>query len=71
VPEITGCWFRRLTRWPWPEAINRVLADREWARRLGLAGRKRVEEHFSWTAIAETTKKMYQQLLDERTGAAG
>jgi starch synthase len=53
------------------EAINRVLRDRDWARRLGLAGRKRVEEHFSWAAIAETTKKMYQQLLDERASASG
>ena len=31
-----------------------------------MAGRKRVEEHFSWTSIAERTKGMYQELLDER-----
>jgi glycosyltransferase involved in cell wall biosynthesis len=71
VPEITGLLVPPADPLALAEAINRVLRDRDWARRLGLAGRKRVEDHFSWTAIAETTKKMYQQLLDERERASG
>ena len=47
------------------DGINRVLRDREMGRRMGLAGRKRVEEHFSWTSIAEKTKAMYGELIEE------
>ena len=71
VPETTGLLVPPADPLALAEAINRVLGNRDWARQLGLAGRKRVEEHFSWTAIAETTKKMYQHLLDGRAGAAG
>jgi glycosyltransferase involved in cell wall biosynthesis len=71
VPETTGLLVPPADPLALAEAINRVLGDRDWARRLGLAGRKRVEDHFSWAAIAETTKKMYQQLLDECASAAG
>jgi glycosyltransferase involved in cell wall biosynthesis len=49
------------------DAMNRILRDRAWARRLGLAGRKRVEENFSWTLVAEQTKEMYRRMLDERS----
>jgi starch synthase len=43
--------------------IAALLADPEKARRLGEAGRKRVEAHFSWTAIAQQTIKLYESLL--------
>ncbi len=43
--------------------ITALLADPEKARRLGEAGRKRVEEHFSWTAIAKQTIALYERLL--------
>jgi glycosyltransferase involved in cell wall biosynthesis len=66
VPETTGLLVPPADPLALAEAINRVLHDRDWARRLGMAGRKRVEEHFSWTSIAERTKGMYQELLDER-----
>lgn len=51
------------------EAINTVLRDRKQARDMGLAGRKRVEEHFAWSAIAKKTLGMYERLLEERRGA--
>jgi starch synthase len=41
-----------------------LLADPEKCRRFGAAGRKRVEEHFSWTAIASQTIELYQSLID-------
>jgi starch synthase len=47
------------------ESLNKVLRDREMARKMGLAGRKRVIEHFSWTSIAEKTKAMYEDMLAE------
>jgi starch synthase len=46
--------------------ISGLLRDPAKAQRLGEAGRKRVEEHFSWTAIAAQTIKLYESLLAQR-----
>jgi alpha-maltose-1-phosphate synthase len=54
-----------------PEAFARELAartgelleDGDTATRMGAAGRQRVEERFSWTAIAEETAALYQRLV--------
>jgi starch synthase len=46
--------------------ITELLADPEKAQRMGDAGRKRVEEHFSWTAIAAQTIKLYESLIAKR-----
>jgi len=54
-----------------PERFARDLADRvndlmrnvQLRKRFGEAGRKRVEEYFSWTKIAERTKALYEKLL--------
>jgi starch synthase len=45
--------------------INRLLEDPEKCKRFGLAGRKRVEATFSWTAIAQQTIRLYEQLIQE------
>lgn len=45
------------------EKITELLADPEKCRRFGLTGRRRVEEHFSWTAIADQTMDLYRQLI--------
>src|SRR6266702_8193837 len=42
--------------------INQLMKDRQLRERFGKAGRKRVEENFSWAAIAEKTKKLYETL---------
>lgn len=47
------------------EAINAVLSSQDLAERLGKAGRARVEEHFSWQAIAMQTKKVYESAVRE------
>jgi starch synthase len=47
------------------EAITRVLANPELARRMGQAGRRRVEAHFSWTSIAERTEQVYAEAIAE------
>jgi starch synthase len=43
--------------------ISELLGDPEKCRRFGEAGRKRVEEKFSWTAIADQTIKLYTELI--------
>ena len=45
--------------------INRLLTDPEKCRRFGDAGRRRVEETFSWTAIAQQTIRLYEQLIQQ------
>jgi alpha-maltose-1-phosphate synthase len=46
--------------------ITELLHDPAKATRMGEAGRRRVEEHFSWTAIAAQTIKLYESLLANR-----
>jgi starch synthase len=43
--------------------INQVMADPKLQEKFGEAGRKRAEEKFSWSAIAEETRKLYTSLL--------
>ena len=40
--------------------INQLMKDRELREKFGKAGRKRAEEYFSWTRIAEKTKALYE-----------
>jgi len=44
-------------------AIRRVLDDRDFARALGQAGRRRVEDRFSWTSVAERTERVYADAI--------
>ncbi len=46
-------------------AIAALLDDPERRVAMGLAGRKRVEENFSWRAVATTTAEAYQEAIDE------
>jgi starch synthase len=43
--------------------ISDLLADEAKCRRFGEAGRKRVEERFSWASIADQTIALYQNLI--------
>ena len=45
------------------EGIRRLLEDPDRCRRFGEAGRQRVEDTFSWTAIAEQTIRLYEELI--------
>ena len=42
--------------------INQLMKDRHLRERFGKAGRKRAEEKFSWSAVAQQTKKLYRSL---------
>jgi starch synthase len=46
--------------------LNEMLEDPEKCRRFGDAGRRRVEEIFSWTAIAHQTIELYTHLIEDR-----
>ena len=48
------------------ERINEMLSDPQRCRQFGDAGRERVEEVFSWTAIAQQTIHLYEQLIEQR-----
>jgi glycogen synthase len=47
------------------ERINDLMRNPELRERFGTSGRKRVEENFSWTAIAQKTKALYASLLSD------
>lgn len=47
------------------QAIAALLDDPERRARYSAAGRARVEEHFSWRAVAERMTALYQQTIDE------
>ena len=49
------------------EAINRVALDPVLGKRFGQNGRRRVKEHFSWTAVAQQTLELYRSVLRDRT----
>ncbi len=57
-PRDPEAFARALAR-----AITSLTSDPERARRFGAAGRKRVVEHFSWSAIAERTAGLYKSLV--------
>ncbi len=43
--------------------LSELLTDTTKAKQFGQAGRKRVEAHFSWTAIADQTIDLYRSLI--------
>jgi alpha-maltose-1-phosphate synthase len=45
--------------------INRLLEDPDKCRRFGNAGRRRVEEFFSWSAIGQKTIRLYEELIQK------
>ncbi len=53
------------------ERINAVLADPAHGTLMGVAGRRRVVEHFSWRAIGERTVELYSELTGTSSQARG
>ncbi|HET7414224.1 MAG TPA: glycogen synthase [Arthrobacter sp.] len=43
-------------------ALRKVVSDPEAAARMGEAGRRRAEENFSWSTIAESTQQIYESV---------
>jgi starch synthase len=46
------------------EKLSRLLNDPDRCKQFGAAGRKRVEETFSWSTIADQTIRLYQTVID-------
>jgi alpha-maltose-1-phosphate synthase len=46
-------------------ALARLLNDPETRRRMGQAGRRRVEAQFSWASVAERTERVYRDAIDD------
>ena len=44
------------------ERVNELMRDSQLRERFSKAGRERVQQHFSWSAIAEKTKALYASL---------
>jgi len=53
------------------QAITRVLGSAELARDMGRAGRRRVEEKFSWASVAERTEQVYADAIAEFKRSSG
>jgi glycosyltransferase involved in cell wall biosynthesis len=52
-------------------AIRKVLDDPARGRAMGQAGRRRVEDHFSWASVAERTERVYAQAIDDFKRTSG
>ena len=44
------------------QRVNTLIRDRQLRERFGKAGRRRVEENFSWAAVAKQTEALYEML---------
>ena len=63
-PENPGKFAQELAA-----SINRLMKDQELREKFGKAGRKRVEEQFSWASIAQKTKALYETLVRHQRNA--
>jgi starch synthase len=46
--------------------LTALLKDPDACKRMGEAGRRRVEQHFAWSSIADQTIALYQELIGNR-----
>ncbi len=45
------------------QAVSRILADDDFARKLGEAGRRAVEAEYSWKVVADKIERAYEEVL--------
>lgn len=45
------------------EGVNKVIADKDLRENMATKGRKRVEDHFDWIAIAKQVEGLYKSLI--------
>ncbi len=63
VNEQTGLLAAPQDASAFSTAIDRILSNPQWRDQLGLAGRKRVEDKFSWDGVAHQLGELYTELL--------
>ncbi|MFH1829832.1 MAG: glycosyltransferase [Pseudomonadota bacterium] len=49
------------------KAMVKVLIDEDRRLKMGKMGRKKVEAHYSWDAVARSTLELYQEVIDARS----
>lgn len=70
IPEVVGTGEEAAVLVPpsdsgkLAQAIGRLLDDEDLRRRLGDGGRRRVEDRYSWAAVAATTAAHYETVLE-------
>src|SRR5207237_249075 len=64
----TGVLVSPLDPLAWAGALERVLADREFAQRIARAGRDRVRREFTLERAAERTEAVYREAVERRRG---
>ena len=50
--------------------LVKILKSPDLAEKMGINGRKRVLEHFTWDIISDTTIRIYQEVVDEKAQGA-
>jgi glycosyltransferase involved in cell wall biosynthesis len=67
VSEVTGLLVPPRNEVAFAEAIDRILANPDWAFQLGNIGRQRVEIAFSWYSVASKLGSLYTQISHQTT----
>ncbi len=63
VPEETGLLVPAQDTSGFAEAIDRILSDELWARKLRKQAPIRVQQNFSWSGVAARLSDLYRRLL--------
>ncbi|MGA9382267.1 MAG: glycosyltransferase family 1 protein [Phormidium sp.] len=65
MPEETGLLCPPQDSAAFAVAIDRLLSDPEWRKKLGINARKRVQEMFSWNGVAAQLSNLYLELIKQ------
>ncbi len=68
---VTGLLVRPADPAELARVVTEMLASPERARAMGRAGRRRVEQHFTFAAMAEQYLNLFQRLVRQRRPASG
>jgi glycosyltransferase involved in cell wall biosynthesis len=68
MPEETGLLVPPQDHPGFARAIERVLSDQLWARKLRRQAPLRVQQNFSWSGVANQLSSLYGQLLTQSAG---
>ena len=69
IPEIivdglTGWSIRNSDTCQWVDKISLLLQDEKLAKRMGHAGRSRVEEYFTWNVVSKQIAQILYEIVE-------
>jgi glycosyltransferase involved in cell wall biosynthesis len=73
IPEVideAGLIFPERDAGALAEALRRLLTDAELRLEFARAGRRRVEQHYSWDCVADKTYELYRSVLKDKFAGA-